>query len=142
MKQKITSELFKELSSVGSFEEFIKNNKDYMIDKTLSQYLNDLLEEKGLKKSEVIKRSELGETYAYQIFSGLKSSPKRDKLICLAIGLDLSVEEINGLLKIAGLIPLYPKNYRDSIIIFGIKNNKGVCEINEMLFDKGEQTLN
>lgn len=80
-----------------------------MINKTLSQYLCDLLEEKHLKKSDVIRKGELNESYAYQMFSGVKSTPSKDKLICLSIGMDLSVDETNSLLKLAGLSPLYPR---------------------------------
>ena len=81
-------------------------------------------------------------TYAYQIFSGLKTAPKRDKLICLSIGMGLSVNETNSVLKIAGLSPLYPKIKRDSIIIINMNNNKSVVEINEALYNEGEDTLN
>lgn len=141
MKIKSTSELLKELSATENFDEFAKENKDYMISKSLSEHLCELLIEKKLKKSEVIKKSEISSDYAYQIFSGTKSSPNRDKLISIAIGMGLSVDETSGLLKLAGLMPLYAKNMRDSIIIFGINNSKEVCEINEMLFDKNESTM-
>lgn len=106
-----------------------------MISKSLSEHLCELLIEKKLKKSEI------SSDYAYQIFSGTKSSPNRDKLISIAIGMGLSVDETSGLLKLAGLMPLYAKNLRDSIIIFGINNSRSVCEINEMLFEKGENTI-
>lgn len=141
MKTKSTTELLKELSGAASFDEFVKQNREFMIDKSLSEHLLELLAEKKLKKSDVIRKSELDQNYAYQIFSGTKSAPARDKLICLAIGMDLSVDETNGLLKLAGLMPLYPKNMRDSMILFGINNDKDVCEINEMLFEKGEETI-
>ena len=76
-----------------------------MIDSALSNYLNQLLEEKSLKKSTVIKNSELNEIYGYQIFSG-KRIPSRDKLISISFGLELSLEETQTLLKYAGFAPL------------------------------------
>jgi transcriptional regulator with XRE-family HTH domain len=100
------------------------------------------MEEKGMSKAEIIRKSELNENYVYQLFSGIKSSPSRDKLICIAIGMELSVEGVNSLLKLAGLLPLYPKVSRDSIIIIGINNGKNVVEINEELFENSEETLN
>lgn len=42
----------------------------------------------------------------------------------------------------AGLSPLYPKIKRDSIIIINMNNNKSVVEINEALYNEGEDTLN
>ena len=140
--QKSTTELLNELKNFDSFKEYEKINKNSMINKTLSQYLCDLLEEKHLKKSDVIRKGELNESYAYQMFSGVKSTPSKDKLICLSIGMDLSVDETNSLLKLAGLSPLYPRRKRDSIIIINMNNKKSVVEINEELYNEGEETLN
>lgn len=108
----------------------------------MSEYLCDLITEKNLKKADVIRKSELNENYAYQLFSGLKKSPARDKLICLSIGMNLTLNETNSVLKLAGLSPLYPRVKRDSIIIIGFNENKSVIEINEMLFENGEETMN
>ena len=140
--QKSTTELLNELKNFDSFKEYEKINENSMINKTLSQYLCDLLEEKHLKKSDVIRKGELNESYAYQMFSGVKSTPSKDKLICLSIGMDLSVDETNSLLKLAGLSPLYPRIKRDSIIIINMNNKKSVVEINEELYNEGEETLN
>ena len=140
--QKSTTELLNELKNFDSFKEYEKINKNSMINKTLSQYLCDLLEEKHLKKSDVIRKGELNESYAYQMFSGVKSTPSKDKLICLSIGMDLSVDETNSLLKLAGLSPLYPRIKRDSIIIINMNNKNSVVEINEELYNEGEETLN
>lgn len=140
--QKSTTELLNELKNFDSFKEYEKINKNSMINKTLSQYLCDLLEEKHLKKSDVIRKGELNESYAYQMFSGVKSTPSKDKLICLSIGMDLSVDETNSLLKLAGLSPLYPRIKRDSVIIINMNNKKSVVEINEELYNEGEETLN
>lgn len=140
--QKSTTELLNELKNFDSFKEYEKINKNSMINKTLSQYLCDLLEEKHLKKSDVIRKGELNESYAYQMFSGVKSTPSKDKLICLSIGMDLSVDETNSLLKLAGLSPLYPRIKRDSIIIINMNNKKSVVGINEELYNEGEETLN
>lgn len=140
--QKSTTELLNELKNFDSFKKYEKINKNSMINKTLSQYLCDLLEEKHLKKSDVIRKGELNESYAYQMFSGVKSTPSKDKLICLSIGMDLSVDETNSLLKLAGLSPLYPRIKRDSIIIINMNNKKSVVEINEELYNEGEETLN
>lgn len=142
MQKKSTTELLKELENFSSFEEYENKNKDFMISKSLSEYLCDLLNERKLKKAEVIRKAEIGESNAYQIFSGIKSAPKRDKLICLSIGMDLSVNETNSLLKLAGLAPLYPRVKRDSIIIINMNAHKSVIEINEMLFEENEETLN
>ena len=142
MQRKSTTELLKELENFSSFEEYRKANKDSLINKTLSEYLCDLLSERKLTKAEVIRKAETGESYSYQLFSGVKCTPTRDKLICLSIGMDLSVDETNSVLKIAGLLPLYPRAKRDSIIIMNMNAHKSVIEINEALYEENEDTLN
>ena len=67
MIKKPTDELMDALNQSSSIEEYINNEQDYMIDSTISDYLNQLLNEKSLKKSAVIKNSELNEIYGYQI---------------------------------------------------------------------------
>ena len=51
---KDTSKILEELELCADFTSFYKENKDYMIEETLSQMLQNLLEQKGIKKSLVI----------------------------------------------------------------------------------------
>ena len=111
-----------------------------MVTESLSMLLERLLEEKGLKKSVVIKRAELAEVYGYQIFSGLRV-PERKKLLCLAIGMELNLEQVQTLLKCAGYSMLYVKIPFDSIVLFGICKRLSVVEINELLYEYGLETL-
>ena len=111
-----------------------------MISESLSELLARLLAENGLSKAKVIRRAELSEVYAYQIFSGLRV-PDRKKLLCLAIGMSLTLEEVQTLLKCAGYSPLYVKLPFDSIIIYGICKKMSVMEINELLFAYDLETL-
>ncbi len=138
--KKDTSKIIEELNLSQSFKSFYNENKNYMIDKSLSELLTVLLEKYSLKKSAVIRDSELSETYAYQIFSGLRI-PERNKLLCLAIAMKLNLDEVQTLLKSAGYGPLYVKLPFDSIIIYGICKKLSVVEINDLLFDYNLETL-
>ena len=84
--------------------------------------------------------SELNEIYGYQIFSG-KRIPSRDKLISISFGLELSLEETQTLLKYAGFAPLYPKQKRDSLLIWGKNHQFSIYQINELLYTENEDTL-
>ena len=132
MIKKPTDELMDALNQSSSIEEYINKQQDYMIDSTISDYLNQLLNEKSLKKSAVIKNSELNEIYGYQIFSG-KRIPSRDRLISIAFGMGLSLDEAQALLKYAGFAPLYPKQKRDSLLIWGISHQFSIYQINDLL---------
>lgn len=137
---KDTSKIVEELGLCPDFNTFYNENGEYMISATLSEKLDELLKSKGLKKSQVIRDSELSEVYSYQIFSGLRV-PERKKLLSLAIGMKLNLDEVQNLLKCAGYSPLYVKLPFDSIIIYGICKKLSVVEINALLFDYDMETL-
>ena len=137
---KSTTKIVEELGLCDDFNTFYSENKDYMVTSSLAEMLDKLLKKKNLKKSQVIKHAELSEVYAYQIFSGLRV-PERKKLLCLAIGMSLNLEEVQTLLKCAGYSPLYVKLPFDSIILYGICKKLSVVEINELLFEYDLETL-
>ena len=138
--QKDTSEIVKELGLCPDFQTFYTENKDYMVYGNLSQLLAQLLESKGLKKAQVIKDAELSEVYGYQIFSGIRI-PERKKLLCLAVGMGLNVDETQQLLKCAGYSQLYVKLPFDSIVLFGLCKALSVVQINELLYEYALETL-
>lgn len=138
--KKSTTDLLNELNQTSHIDQYLKENGEYIIDQSLSKYLCDIIESKNLSKSDIIKKSDINEIYGYQIFSG-KRTPSRNKLLCICIGADFTLEETNETLKVAGFSPLFPKIKRDSIIIFGIQNHHQIWEINESLYNHQLQTL-
>ena len=140
MKKKPTDELMQELMTSTNMNEYLKDSESHFVDSEISSALHAMLKSKGLKKSEVIKKANINEIYGFQIFSGIRN-PSRDKIVALSIGMKLSVDETQSLLKIAECAPLYPKKKRDSIILFGIKNESTIIEINESLYENSEDTI-
>ncbi|MBQ6467438.1 MAG: XRE family transcriptional regulator [Clostridia bacterium] len=140
MIKKSTDELMNELLKANNIGEYLKENSQYMVSDELSTYLNNIIAKKGLVKSEVIKKTEFSEVMGYQILSGTRL-PSRDSLICICVAMDMTLDETQAILKIAGLAALYPKTKRDSIIIKGISENKTVAQINEELYNCEEKTL-
>ncbi|HAX52927.1 MAG TPA: XRE family transcriptional regulator [Lachnospiraceae bacterium] len=140
MLKKPTEELMNCLNDSPSIENYIQNEQNFLIDFSISDFLNNLVSQKGIKKSQVIKNAEMNDIYGYQIFSG-KRIPSRDKLIALAFGMTLSLDETQQLLKYAGFSPLYPKTKRDGIIIWGITHQLNICQTNENLYNQEERTL-
>lgn len=138
--EKKTTQLLKEIGLSDDFNTFYSQNENQMIKTSLADMLTALLSEKNLKKSDVIKRAELSEVYAYQIFSGLRV-PERPKLLALAVGMGLDIDEVQGLLKYGGYPPLYAKLPFDSVLIYGICKHLSVVEINELLFEHKLPTL-
>lgn len=137
---KDTSEIVKELGLCPDFRTFYEENKEHMISANLAQLLDKLLKQKGLKKSQVIRNSELSEVYGYQIFSGVRI-PERKKLLCLAVSMHLNIEETQILLKCAGYSQLYVKIPFDSVVLYGLCKGMSVVEINELLYQYDLETL-
>lgn len=138
MEEPLTDELLKELLNAPSAASFVDDNN--FIDRTLSEYLAQLLEEKGLKQAEVIRKAQLDVTFGYQIFKGTRH-PKRDKVLQLAFALDCSLQETNRLLQAANCNELYCKNRRDAIIIYAITHHYGLFQVEDALYRFGEETI-
>lgn len=137
---KDTTKIVEELGLSSDFKTFYNENKDYMVKENLSQLLDKLIIKYDLKKSQVIREAEMSEVYAYQIFSGLRV-PERKKLLCLAIAMKLSLDEVQTLLKSAGYSTLYVKLPFDCIVLYGVYKKLSVVEINEILYEYGLETL-
>ena len=137
---KDTSALIKELGLSPDFQTFYSENKEYMVSTDLPKLLAEFLKRKGLKKAQVIQASELSEVYGYQIFSGIRV-PERKKLLCLAVGMELNIDETQQLLKCAGYPQLYVKLHFDSVVLYGLCKGLSVVQINELLYTYGLETL-
>lgn len=137
---KDTAKIVEELQLNDNFRTFYDENKDYLITQSLGELLTQFLKEQGLTKPEVVKRSDLSEVYVYQIFSGIRK-PERKKLLCLAIAMELNLEQTQTLLKCSGYAPLYVKRPFDSIVMYGVCNKQSVSQINELLFEYNLETL-
>lgn len=137
---KDTVKLLEELKQCDDFTRFYCENAELIPMRSLAEYLNELILKRGIKKSDAIKRAEFSEVYGYQIFSGIRV-PERSKLLSLAIGMELSLDEIQTLLKCSGYAPLYVKRPFDCVVVFGICKKYSVIDINEMLYEYGLDTL-
>ena len=103
-----------------------------MQNKTVPELLADLLERKQLTRAAVIRAAGLARTYGYQLFDGTYT-PTRDKLIQLAFGFQLTVEETQALLKAAGHAVLYtrtPVPRIDNVNFAALPDMQNVCCFN------------
>lgn len=137
---KTTEKLKSMLKNTRNIEQFIKSNEEHFAERNLAAYLERLLEEKNMKKSDVFKRAGFNASYGYDVFSQ-KRKPSRDKALALCFGLMLNADEANHLLNYASLSELYPRIKRDSIIIFALDNRIDIDRCNYLLMDAGEDVL-
>jgi len=141
MLEKSTGELERELSGCASLEHYLTENSGCVVrEKALSEALEQIMADKDLRRTEVIRKSSLNDIYVHQILAG-KRRPSRNKLLCLFFGMELDVDGAQQVLKRCGYPPLYAKNKRDSIILFALQNGQSLLQVNETLFEHGEDML-
>ncbi|MGN1158906.1 MAG: hypothetical protein ACI4SE_01800 [Lachnospiraceae bacterium] len=139
MMQKSTDELLNELSSSKDIDNFMAENQTELLDITLSEYLRQLLEQYHLEKSKVFRRAKMTDNnYGYELFRDDTKKASRDKLIQICIGFPLTIEETQKVLRYGKVRPLYPRDQRDAYILFALKNQYDMDQLNDLLFEHNE----
>lgn len=137
---KSTEFLQSELKQASSLKAFITENEQNFKVKSVPEFLNDMLVKYDMEKSDVVRRSGLSGTYAYQIFDG-KRSGGREKLIQLAFGFPLNLEETQRLLRFGGHNELYVKKKREAFLMYALEKGYDLNQVNELLFQNKEETF-
>jgi len=140
MKEKDTIFLQEALRKSGSLEKFEEENDSELCAQSVADYLNELLIKYDGKKPEIGKRANLDEGYMYQIFNGRRNA-KRDKLLQLAFGFPLTLEETQRLLRLGGYGELYVRRKRDTYLMFALEKGYDVMQTNNLLYEKGVEIL-
>ena len=136
MEEPLTEDMLAELVDAPDPRAFI--GRADVGERDLAPYLNQLLEERGLRRAAVVRAAGLNETFGYQIFTRRAS---RDNLLKIAFALGLTLRETNRLLQAGGANGLYCKNRRDAIVIFAITHGYTLQKTEEELYRFGEETI-
>ena len=132
-KIKDINKLLKEKNDVEIYEITNKNCSDYM---------KDLIKQKGFTQRKVISLAGMSESYGRQVLSGKKGISKRDTIIRICIASNFSVVETNRALKLYNLPVLYVKNKRDAVIMIAINESKKLVEnVNKILIENNLEPL-
>ena len=139
-EEKNTAFLQSELKRAESLEQFIKENEQDLKAKSVPEYLNDMLIKYDMEKRDVVRRAGLSGTYAYQIFDGKKSAG-REKLVQLAFGFPLTLEETQKLLRFGGHNELYVKKKREAYVMYALEKGYDINQVNDLLYKNEEDTF-
>lgn len=136
---KTTKEITNEISPTDV--ERMQINKEYFIEEgSIYQIIGQKLEENNLRYSDLIKKLDLDPQNGYKYLKG-KLKMERDLAIRIMIAFDMSLDEIQDVLKRNQFAILYPRNKRDYIIITAIVGGYNLQETNELLSLNNEYQL-
>lgn len=107
---------------------------------SFGKHLQQLINKKGLKNSEVYATSNISKQYFSKLLKG-KVRPSKEKVLALAVGLRLNIDETVDFLRIAGYA-LSPISQTDKVVEYFIRNEDyNVIKIDIVLFDFGLEPL-
>lgn len=132
VKKTRTSTLLNKLFKTSNLEGFIERNAADMETPLFHIYISELCQTMGQVPERIIKLASIERTYGHQLFNGTRK-PSRDKVIQLAFGFGLGVDDAQRLLKIAQKSLLYPKIKRDAVILYCLNNQKSIIETQSVL---------
>lgn len=107
---------------------------------SFGKHLQQLINKKGLKNSEVYTAANISRQYFSKILKG-RAKPSKGKVLALAVGLRLNMDETVDLLRLAGYA-FSPISQTDTIVAYFIENGiYNVMKIDLVLFDYGLEPL-
>ena len=134
-----TKELLNRLKQAPDIRAFFDEYQNEFLSLRPLDYLTELLRQKDMSLAQVANQSGQGE-YVYKVFRG-ERRPSRDVVLAIAFGMQLCVGETQLLLRISKLAVLDPRDKRDSVILYSLKERHTVAQANDLLYEMHEQTL-
>lgn len=119
------------------YEKFAESCIDFKVSlqETFAQKLFKIIDEKGLKDSDVYKRANLDRKLFSKIRCSTNYLPSKNTVLALAIGLELNLEETKSFLEKAGFT-LSKSILTDVIVEYYIVNKQyDILKINQTLYD-------
>lgn len=136
-----TDDLFNIIRKKDDISDFFHDAEKQLLDSDLCEYLNKIIDKKQLKRSFVFEKTCMTKSYFYKLFNGEKQNPSRDILIQLCFAFSFDLDETQEFLKHTGAGVLYPRNQRDSIIIFCIQRQLPIIDCNQLLYENDMNIL-
>ena len=131
-----TNTLMKRLFKSADLETYLEGNESNLHSPDFYTLLKQACEKRNMLPAQAIERSQIERTYGHQLFNGTRR-PSRDKVLQLALGLGLSVDETQRLLRAAGKSPLYPRLKRDAVILYALQKKLPILTVQENLTKYG-----
>jgi len=130
-----TSKLLQNLFRTASLGRFLRRLDDSNCNiSPFHEYISEVCVKKGFTQEHIIKKADIERTYGHQLFRGART-PSRDKVIQLAFGFEMGYDETQELLSVARKSLLHPKVKRDAVIIYALKHELTLDDVQATFFD-------
>lgn len=107
---------------------------------SFAKYLQQLINKKGLKNSEVYATANISKQYFSKLLNG-NIKPSKEKMLALAVGLKLNSDEMTDFLRFAGYA-ISPISQTDMVVEYFIRHKDyNVIKIDIVLYDLGLEPL-
>lgn len=104
------------------------DNWDDFLDDDIRAFFDELLEQTGWRKSDVIREANISRAYGYQIMEGRRFG-KRDYYLCIALAMSLDLKTAQRMLAVTKNGALHPLIKRGAVVKFSLRelrySNKG-----------------
>ena len=134
-----TKELLNKLVKENDINTFFSKNEGEFLTMDFKSFINDLLAQKELRLADVVRDPGQGE-YVYKVFNGTRK-PSRNIIIGISIGMKLTSNETQFLLRLAKQALMDPRDRRDSVLIFAIKEKYDIIQTNNLLIEMNQDLL-
>lgn len=141
MKYKRTECLLEQLKQQNiKYDDFLAENEDSFVVQDLSDYWQEIIQKSNMTKVDIINKADIGYTYFYNVIGG-KSIPSRDTIVKLFLSMRAGLEDCQQTLKLYNWSDLYPKNKRDSILIYGLAHSLSLYDTEDLLEENNEKSF-
>ena len=114
-----TTDLEQALLNADEFDEgLIKDNPA----PKFSEFIDELLKERNIKRSELIVKVNLDRVYGYQMLNGIRT-PTKHHIIVIGLFLGVTLEQMQTMLRICGRESLYIRNIEDAKVMYALEHN-------------------
>lgn len=104
------------------------------------EYIVRMCAERNETRAHIIKCAGINRTYGHQLFNGTRM-PSRDKVIQLAFGFGLNLDQTQELLDVSRNGRLVPQIRRDAAILYAVLHEFDIEQTQGLLESYGMQTL-
>ena len=138
---KRTNHLMEELSGQDTdLDRYFEENPTSFINVDIKEFWKNAVDTSSKTKSDIINKADMSYCYFYDVINGRKI-PSKDKIIRIALAMNLSLDDCQEALRISGKSALYPRIKRDSILIYAINKGYSIYQTNDLLAEHGEEML-